>query len=193
MLTPCRKAKARARRGKARASRARAKIAASSAIRRGTAIRPRGGERERERRAKERDGGPAAFEGYCYECGGYGHSARFCPTTGKGKGPGKGKGKGIYDVEADSFDPCASWGWGKSGMTLGNSADKEDLDISLIERDVNIVTHKGADEAHVVADWGPKGADKVHEGADKGHKCADKVHEAADKGPRTRALRPIYP
>ena len=31
-----------------------------------------------------------SFEGQCYSCGEYGHSARFCPQ-GKGKAKGKGK------------------------------------------------------------------------------------------------------
>ena len=72
---------------------------------------------------------------------------------GKEKGPSKGKGNGIYDVEAENFDPWSSWAWGKSGMNLGNPADKEDVTIGLVEKD-----DESADEVHEVAD-------KVLEGA----------------------------
>ena len=34
--------------------------------------------------------GEGRFEGECYNCGEYGHSARFCPLSSKGKSKGKG-------------------------------------------------------------------------------------------------------
>ena len=41
------------------------------------------------------------FEGQCYACGEYGHSARFCPhDLGNGKSKGKGKDQTIVTIVA---------------------------------------------------------------------------------------------
>ena len=43
---------------------------------------------------KSKGKGKGVFNGKCYNCEGYGHSARFCPMPPQGKGKGKGKGGG---------------------------------------------------------------------------------------------------
>ena len=58
----------------------------------------------------------------CYNCGGYGHFSRECPSKGKGKGKGKGgegkgkaKGKGKEKGKGKSAIDTTCWTCGKSG------------------------------------------------------------------------------
>ena len=85
--------------------------------------------------SKGKGKGKSVFNGKCYICNQFGHSARFCQSKGKGKGKDKGfgKGKGSY-VKGKGGD---SWyskvggkgngGWGKGANSFEpNSWDNQD-------------------------------------------------------------------
>ena len=59
------------------------------------------------------------FQGFCYNCGGFGHSAAQCPTKGKGKG-----GKGAYSSE---WEPWQGDGGGYEQQEEGEEQQEEEV------------------------------------------------------------------
>ena len=70
--------------------------------------------------------GKGKFQGECYECGEYGHSAKYCPKKAKGQGGGKWGGKGQWNGKGGNSWNNSTKGnqWTGNGWRSNNNSNK---------------------------------------------------------------------
>ncbi len=83
---------------------------------------------------------PWGFQGNCYNCGGKGHSARFCPHP-----KGKGKGKGLNSLEGGESKEVALGGdaaqLGPQGTQQGAREPEAETTSDAIKPQMQMGTH----------------------------------------------------